>query len=221
MLQSIKILQKGIILEVTTVHKFIDKYPIRLDDKSLILGTIHPHMLENFKVDFFYGNKNSLWDILGHAKNIQLTTLTDITNFLLKNKISISDLVLQCNRKHSGITSDKDLYKLILNKKIKDEILNSNIETIYFTSAFGKNNAATLFFDMFELEIPQNWKNTYEMNINFFGKKIKCVILLSPSGASNMGISKSKIYLNNKDKYTTFKTPVKQFKIDFYKEKFE
>lgn len=41
------------------------------------------------------------------------------------------------------------------------------------------------------------------------------------STASNIGISKSKIYLDKKKEYIKFKTPVKQFKkIDFYKEKF-
>ena len=69
-------------------------------------------------------------------------------------------------------------------------------------------------------QIPINWKDTYEINIDFFGKKIKCVILLSPSGASNIGISRSKIYLNKQNLYEDLKTPVKQFKIDFYKEKF-
>ena len=64
-------------------------------------------------------------------------------------------------------------------------------------------------------QIPINWKNTYEINIDFFGKKIKCVILLSPSGASNIGISRSEIYLNKQNLYKHLKTPVKQFKIDF------
>ena len=211
---------------ILTKHLYISKYPINQSSKSLILGTIHPHNdinnTSNFKIDFFYGNKNSLWTILSEAKNIRLNTLTEILNFLSQNKISVSDMILECKRENNKVTADKDLYDLVLNKELKNEILMSDIETIYFTSAFNKNNAAKLFFDLFGLQnqIPINWKNTYEINIDFFGKKIKCVILLSPSGASNIGISKSKIYLDKRKEYIKFKTPVKQFKIDFYKEKF-
>ena len=211
---------------ILTKHLYISKYPINQSSKSLILGTIHPHNgindIINFKIDFFYGNKNSLWTILSEAKNIRLDTLDEILDFLLQNKISISDMILECERLNDKVTADKDLQNLVVNQNLKNEILKSDIETIYFTSAFNKNNAAKLFFDLFELQnqIPINWKNTYEINIDFFGKKIKCVILLSPSGASNIGISKSKIYLDKRKEYIKFKTPVKQFKIDFYKEKF-
>ena len=211
---------------ILTKHLYISKYPINQFSKSLILGTIHPHNdannISNFKIDFFYGNKNSLWTILSEAKNIRLDTLNEILKFLAQNKISISDMILECERLNDKVTADKDLQNLVVNQNLKNEILKSDIETIYFTSAFNKNNAAKLFFDLFELQnqIPINWKNTYEINIDFFGKKIKCVILLSPSGASNIGISKSKIYLDKRKEYIKFKTPVKQFKIDFYKEKF-
>ena len=211
---------------ILTKHLYISKYPINQSSKSLILGTIHPHNdannISNFKIDFFYGNKNSLWTILSEAKNIRLDTLNQILDFLSQNEIAVSDMILECERKNNKVTADKDLYNLVLNEELKNEILKSDIETIYFTSAFNKNNAAKLFFDLFELQnqIPINWKDTYEININFFCKQIKCVILLSSSGASNIGISKSKIYLDKRKEYIKFKTPVKQFKIDFYKEKF-
>lgn len=211
---------------ILTKHLYISKYPINQSSKSLILGTIHPHNdinnTSNFKIDFFYGNKNSLWTILSEAKNIRLDTLNQILDFLSQNEIAVSDMILECERKNNKVTADKDLYNLVLNEELKNEILKSDIETIYFTSAFNKNNAAKLFFDLFKLQnqIPINWKDTYEININFFCKQIKCVILLSPSGASNIGISKSKIYSDKINEYEKFKTPVKQFKIDFYKEKF-
>lgn len=209
-------------MQVITKHNYIKNYPIKLTDEFLILGTIHPHNIKNFKIDFFYGNKNSLWSILSLAKNIELNNLNQILDFLSENRIAISDMILECERKNEKVTADKDLYNLILNKDLKNQILNSNIEIIYFTSAFNQNNAARLFFNLFELEIPNNWKDNYEININFFGKNIKCVILLSPSGASNIGISKSEIYRHNKEFYIkNFKTPVKQFKIDFYNKKFK
>ena len=60
---------------ILTKHLYISKYPINQSSKSLILGTIHPHNdinnTSNFKIDFFYGNKNSLWTILSEAKNIR------------------------------------------------------------------------------------------------------------------------------------------------------
>ncbi len=211
---------------ILTKHLYISKYPINQSSKSLILGTIHPHNdinnTSNFKIDFFYGNKNSLWTILSEAKNERLDTLDEILYFLSQNKISISDMILECERLNDKVTADKDLQNLVLNQNLKNEILKSDIETIYFTSAFSKNNATKLFFDLFGLQnqIPINWKDTYEINIDFFGKKIKCVILLSPSGASNIGISRSEIYLNKQNLYKHLKTPVKQFKIDFYKNKF-
>ncbi|MCT7581266.1 hypothetical protein [Aliarcobacter butzleri] len=207
-------------MPITTKHKYISKYPIKQSDESLILGTIHPHDIGIFKLEFFYGNKNSLWNILGQAKSLKLDNLENILIFLRNHKIAISDMILQCDRENPKITSDKDLYNIVLNENLKDEILNSQIKTIYFTSGFSKNNCAKLFFDLFKLKIPKNWKDNYEINIDFFGKNIKCVILLSPSGASNIGIVKSEIYLKNKEKYKSSKTPIKDFKIDFYKQKF-
>jgi hypothetical protein len=68
------------------------------------------------------------------------------------------------------VTADKDLQNLEVNQNLKNEILKSDIETIYFTSAFSKNNAAKLFFDLFGLQnqIPINWKDTYEINRFFW-----------------------------------------------------
>ena len=67
---------------ILTKHLYISKYPINQSSKSLILGTIHPHNdinnTSNFKIDFFYGNKNSLWTILSEAKNERLDTLDEI-----------------------------------------------------------------------------------------------------------------------------------------------
>lgn len=210
-------------MPITTKHKYISKYPIKWDDTSLILGTIHPHDIGNFKLDFFYGNTNSLWQILSITKSRKLDTLEDIISFLEEEKIAISDMILKCDRANSKITSDKDLYNTVLNKAIKDEILNSQIKTIYFTSGFGKNSAAKLFFDLFNLnsQIPKDWKESYEINIDFFGKDLQCIILVSPSGSSNIGIIRSKIYLKNRDLYQNSKTPIKDFKLYFYKEKFK
>jgi ribosomal protein S18 acetylase RimI-like enzyme len=212
-------------LELTqtiTKHRYIKKYPIKKDDKHLILGTIHPHSTS--ELDFFYGNAKTFWDLLAQALGLQFDNLDNILDFLKKHNIAISDMILQCCRQNETATKDSELYNLVLNKNIKEKILYSNIETIYFTSAFGKNNAARLFFDLFDLkeQIPENWRETNEFNIMIDNKEIKCIVLLSPSGASNIGISKSKMYQKVKNKYDKiYDKPIKQFKIDFYKAKFK
>ena len=212
-------------LELTqtiTKHRYIKKYPIKKDDKYLILGTIHPHSTS--ELDFFYGNAKTFWDLLAQALGLQFDNLDNILDFLKKHNIAISDMILQCCRQNETATKDSELYNLVLNKNIKEKILYSNIETIYFTSAFGKNNAARLFFDLFDLkeQIPENWRETNEFNIMIDNKEIKCIVLLSPSGASNIGISKSKMYQKVKNKYDKiYDKPIKQFKIDFYKAKFK
>jgi ribosomal protein S18 acetylase RimI-like enzyme len=212
-------------LELTqtiTKHRYIKKYPIKKDDKHLILGTIHPHSTS--ELDFFYGNAKTFWDLLAQALGLQFDNLDNILDFLKKHNIAISDMILQCCRQNETATKDSELYNLVLNKNIKKKILYSNIETIYFTSAFGKNNAARLFFDLFDLkeQIPENWRETNEFNIMIDNKEIKCIVLLSPSGASNIGISKSKMYQKVKNKYDKiYDKPIKQFKIDFYKAKFK
>ena len=54
-------------MKVITRHQHIDLYPIPKDSERLILGTIHPHHHEKFLLPFFYGNKNSIWEILSDA----------------------------------------------------------------------------------------------------------------------------------------------------------
>ncbi len=51
----------------TTEHKFIDTYLIKKESKYLIIGTIHPQRADDFEVNFFYGNKNTLSSFLSDA----------------------------------------------------------------------------------------------------------------------------------------------------------
>lgn len=46
------------------------------------------------------------------------------------------------------------------------------------------------------------------------------MILFSPSGQANIGISKNKIFLQHREKYTS-NTPVNEFKIATYREAFK
>lgn len=210
-------------MPITTHHNFIDNYPINPNCKRLIIGTIHPHLIENFNINFFYGNVGSFWDILSNAfPQRQFNNLDQITQTLNTYKIWITDIIRQCDRENGNVTSDSELYNIIHNgKQIQEGLINSTIDTIYFTSRFGSNNAARLFVDTFNINFHFN-KLTSEFTIpqNYFGRQIRCIVLYSPSNIANIGISKSAPYLNKKAYFQQFDHPIKQFKIEFYREKF-
>ncbi len=209
-----------------TTHQYIQKYPIsKKNSKKLIVGTIHPHDHPNFTIQFFYGNVMSIWNILSEAFPNNLTkplTLDIILNFLNQQKISISDTILKCKRKNPTAL-DSDLEALELNYGLIEEIKNSEITEILFTSGFGKNNAFRLFYvDLLGLKLTADIKSNREVVLDkeIFGRPIKLTVLYSPSGTSNVGLSKSKLYLENKMKYALFDTPVFKFKVDYYRDKF-
>lgn len=208
-----------------TTHQYLDKYPIKKDSKKLIVGTIHPHFHEEFKVPFFYGNVVSLWNLLHQAFPTELNLPINVKNimeFLDGRNIAISDTIKIAERKNPTAL-DKDLIPIQLNLQLLDDIRNSDISEILFTSGFGKNNAFRLFYvNMLGLRITNEIKSNREIILpeDIFGRPIRLTILYSPSGTSNVGISKSKLYLENKYKYADLKTPVQAFKIDYYREKF-
>lgn len=209
-----------------TIHQYLDKYPISDDSEKLIVGTIHPHDYFNFKVPFFYGNKLSIWTILNEAFDNEIgreINIEGILKFLERHKISVSDTIIKCDRKNPTAL-DKDLIPLTLNTGLIDQIKNSNIKEILFTSGFQTNNAFKLFYvDILGLkitpEIRQNRQTILDKSI--FGRQIKLTVLYSPSGSSNVPLSTSKIYLAQKHKYSKSTRPVYDFKIDYYRENFE
>jgi G:T/U-mismatch repair DNA glycosylase len=208
-----------------TTHQYIDKYPINKKSEKLIVGTIHPHNYENFKIPFFYGNVTSLWTILSHAFPKELKeplTLNGILSFLDYRKISVSDTIRKCKRVNPTAL-DRDLVPIELNTQIIEDIRNSNIREVFFTSGFGKNNAFRLFYTyLLGNHIDEKIKLQREVILDkkVFGRPIKLIVLYSPSGTSNVGLSKSKIYLTNIEKYRYSTRPVYDFKVDYYREKF-
>lgn len=133
---------------MVTKHQYIDKYGISPDSRKLIIGTIHPHNHDIFKVPFFYGSKMSIWNLLNKAFNNEMgdvITLESIIKFLSNHKISISDTIRVCER-INPTALDQDLRPIELNRQLVEQIKNSNIEQILFTSGFGKNNAFRLFY---------------------------------------------------------------------------
>jgi hypothetical protein len=209
-----------------TTHQYLDKYPVSTDSEKLIVGTIHPHDHDNFTIPFFYGNVTSIWTLLSEAfpNDLQRTlTLEGIVKFLKNKKISVSDTIRKCDRKNPTAL-DKDLIPLELNKQIKDDIRKSKISEILFTSGFGKNNAFKLFYvdilgQIITPEIKSNRQVTLDKEL--FGRPIKLTVLYSPSGSSNVPLSTSKIFLENKHKYSKSSRPVYDFKVDYYREIFE
>jgi G:T/U-mismatch repair DNA glycosylase len=204
-----------------TVHKYLALYPIDPASEALIVGTIHPHWDERFQVPFFYGNVCSIWKILHTAFPMELTDpfqLVSIRNFLQGRKISMSDMIVRCDRKTDSAL-DKDLVPTELNRALWQQIQNSTIKKIYFTSGFGKNNAFKLFYkDLLGRRItPEIRKNrgiTLEPEV--FGRPVSLHILYSPSGAANTGLVNSTAYKSVAHCYAHHSTPVQAFKIDYY-----
>jgi G:T/U-mismatch repair DNA glycosylase len=205
-----------------TTHRYVNNYLCKETDKALILGTIHPHQINNFQIDFFYGNRNSIWKILDEAfPNKDFSSRESIIDNLQASNIWISDMISSCERENDSITQDKLLRRIRLNtKQIEDGLMNSKIKEIFFTSGFGKNNAAKLFCEAFEIKPFIDENRAFIIPKSNFNREIQCKILFSPSGQANIGISKNKKYLSLKDKYQNYTNPVKQFKIDSYKSAF-
>jgi len=210
---------------MTTIHQYLDEYKISSDSEKLIVGTIHPHDHDNFKIPFFYGNKLSIWTILNEAFPNELGTpisLDGIIKFLKKNKIAISDTIRECERKNATAL-DRDLLPIKLNHEMIEQIRNSKIQEILFTSGFQKNNAFKLFYvDILKQAITKEIRDNRGVTLDpkFFGRPIKLTVLYSPAGTANIGLSKSKIFLSNKDKYSNSERQVQDFKVAYYREKF-
>lgn len=208
-----------------TRNQYLDQYPIAPESEKLILGTIHPHQHEKFVLPFFYGNRASIWNLLNEAFNYtqgQPLTLDHVLSFLKANKISVSDTIVECLR-NKPTALDNDLTPLLLNHELVDQIRNSAISEIIFTSSFQKNNAFKLFYvDILGLKITQEIKKNREVMLDksIFGRPVKLTILYSPSGAANVALASSSIYQENKHKYITSSRPVYDFKVDYYREKF-
>jgi len=189
----------------------------------MILGTIHPHNIEDFEIRYFYGNRASLWRILGEAfPKKKFDTLEHIKQSLRMHHVFISDTIKECKRPDASVTQDAKLTDVVWNKnQLEQALRESKIDTIFFTSGFGRNGSARLFCDMFRFK-PDYDKATREFVIpkHYFGKRIRGVVLVSPSGAANKGIAATEAYKKSGYKREGYVHPVKAFKVDFYRKKF-
>ena len=212
-------------VNIRTVHQYLDKYPIDPCSERVIVGTIHPHDTANFKIPFFYGSRLSLWELLDKASGGEIgkpVSLEGVLRFLHRHQISMSDTVKECYRT-STTWADSDLIPIRLNTELLHQIRYSAIREVLFMSGFGKNNAFKLFYvDMLGQRITPQIRKEREVILDpsLFGRPVKLTILYSPSGAANIALAQSEIYRNNKEKYTASPTPVYDFKVDYYREKF-
>lgn len=137
-------------------HSFLPIY--NKDSKILILGSIPS--IKSRENGFYYGNANNrFWKVLNILYNVNLNTIEEKKDFLIKQKIALWDVLKSCDINKSADSSIKDIepndISLILN--------NSNVTKIY---TLGK----TAFC-------------IYEKYI-FPKTKIKAVYLPSPSSAN-------------------------------------
>lgn len=203
-----------------SVHQFIHSNPIKSTDTKIIIGTIHPHINcqthnpcsskistnqngPSFKFDFFYGsNRNSFWSIIQRVKRISFTNTNDIQSFLSTNKIAISDMICECNRPTCQTTQDKLLIPISYNQHLLCQIVNSNINTLLFTSSFAtNNNAAALFYKHFNIQKPKVAVpgDIFQQILTYNGvtKTVQIVLLPSPSRIAIKGLARNKNFLSS------------------------
>lgn len=209
--------------DIITIHRYIDKYPIAPHSRKLILGTIHAHNPP--KTDFFYGNRNTLWNIFHKAFPLELTqpdSVESILAFLAGRGISMSDVVARCRRKKLSAL-DADLFDIHLHGDLIPQIRRSAITDIYFTSGLGTNGAFKLFYTGLlgqRITDEIRGKKHFRLDSQFFGRSIALHILHSPSGVANIALSQQPDYLANAHKYKGQKAPVQAYKIDYYRRMF-
>jgi hypothetical protein len=169
-------------------HPYIEKhFDASRPWKYLIIGTFPPNkqVREGKKslTDFFYGNKGSLWKILGKIysefdfdSGTRNGLIEKMKTWQLKYNVGIADTLISVSRKDVKSADDADL--IIENEdyfhKLKEYILvnNDKIHSILFTSSAGCNSAYETFKIIMGADI----------------KKVKAKLIYSlpsPSGSSN------------------------------------
>ncbi|MDO6435582.1 hypothetical protein Q4E93_33520 [Flavitalea sp. BT771] len=208
-----------------TSHQYLADNPIDPKSERLIVGTIHPHNHNEFQVPFFYGSECSLWEILHGAFPAELPNpfhLDDIKTFLRRRKIAMSDMIWQCRRKNASAL-DKDLIPLRLNKELLDQVRQSNIQEVFFTSGFDTNAAFKLFYrNVLGRPITKKIREDREVTLEpaLLGRSVRLRILYSPSRRALSGLSGNKQYIASMKNYRHLPTPVKAWRVDYYRQEF-
>ncbi|MGX1024439.1 hypothetical protein [Psychroflexus sp. MBR-150] len=217
-------------------HPWIQKYPITKNHKHLIIGT-HPPMPYRGCMSFFYGNMNQFWDILEktYAQSLffenGVPNINRIQSWLNKKQIGITDM-LQYTVTDNKFSKDQDIvikdFNQQYNQSLKEWLEQGNIETIFFTSFSEGKSAYALFKKWYKLnynlsirkgrDIIQNGNKEY---IKINGKKIRTVMLYSPSPAARRGIPNSEPYREWINLKQNKGKSIDAFRIDWYTKYFK
>lgn len=214
-------------------HPWLKDYPVLPGHKHLIIGT-HPPMPYNGSMAFYYGNKNEFWRLLETAYEQDLffnehgeADLKLIQKWLNEKKVAVTDMVqYTCNAfstdQEMMIESDDQL-----NQNLQNWLENSSIENIFFTSFSNGKSAYGLFRKWYRktyrIRLPEGIKIINEGNseiITLNGRKIRLVLLYSPSPAARRGIPQSLPYINWLQLNPNVEFPIDTFRISWYREYF-
>jgi hypothetical protein len=186
------------------MHPWLSKYPIDKNSTRLIIGT-HPPMPYTAELKYFYGNMYEFWRLLQIVYSNEKILVNNkpeinrILGFLSKYEFSITDIVYETY--NAKFSTDDEMQVKDLNPFLKNWLINSNIEEIYFTSFSGTNGALPLFKKWIKKEYgkkvkfpPEKSWNNYTTKLVIGEKEYKLIKLYSPSPTARRGISRSPIY---------------------------
>lgn len=195
------------------IKKLKDTHPFESffseDIQMLILGSIPPSRftraglaLKNGDFSFYYGSSdNYLWGILSKVNNLPLINPEQIKDFLSSNKIGITDIVEQCNRKltDKGHPSASDEHLIDIQFRKMDDVLATNSLMLILCTS--------------------DWvRKKFEANYNFNKEKVSIVAIPSPSrsGSRQMGKSFPEYNQMKSDSFKTY-----QFREYYYSKYFK
>ncbi len=216
-------------------HPWLKDYPVLPEHKHLIIGT-HPPMPYAGCMAFYYGNMNEFWRLLETAYDQSLffdpqgrPDLQRILKWLDVKHVAITDMVnytIFGNR----FNTDSDMKVLFdnqLNQHLQNWLENSNIENIFFTSFSNGKSAFGLFRKWYRktygIRLPEGKEIISQDNAEFIfvnGRKIRLVMLYSPSPAARRGIPRSLPYTNWLQLNPNVASPIDAFRIFWYREYF-
>ena len=130
--------------------------------------------------------------------------LQKILKWLRKYELGITDMLFLTHKNnHFSVDSDIiiDDKKKQLNPFLNDWLKKSKVDTLYFTSFSNGKSAFGLFKNWYKIHFKKTLPNGLDIlkdgnayTIELFNRKVKLVMLYSPSPAARRGIPRSKPY---------------------------
>lgn len=217
-------------------HPWLKDYPIFPNHKHLIIGT-HPPMPYQGIIQFYYGNMNEFWRLLETAyekdlffNSLSAPELQRIQKWLTEKQVAVTDMVQYTVAGNTFSTDQKMQIQSDnqLNQNLQNWLENGNIENIFFTSFSSEKSAYGLFRKWYRktyrISLPKGIKvinqgNTESISIN--GRKIRLLMLYSPSPAVRRGIPRSVPYINWLALNPNVTLPIDAFRVFWYKKYFK